>query len=292
MKNYLKISTFIAFGLLLFGVIGLTAAGGLDKSERALSIFSKAEYQLSEEIYITDYNSNYNLLIDSSNTEVEVKIGPKFLIQSYYYNEDDILNIDVNQTTAEITEEKWYLNIFNGCIFCQRGSKIIVSVPEDIILDTNITVANGKFDFQELTMSKLKMKLTNGDVMLADNIILDVVDIKLTNGDIKIANMTLEKEMTISNVNGDIEFDNTNGTLFTAKTVNGEIAGTNYTGTELLFETTNGGIEVYDIYAKDVTLETVNGSLFLSNSNFEYVIEKLDAKTVNGEKDIIANYRR
>lgn len=293
-KKWFRNSNIVAIIMILIGSLGLgyqfTFGEMIDLDD--LKITKDLQYsQIKDGLIISTDVRNAEITINGTkNKDITGEIS--YATTKKDKDEYEITFENNKLTITEIRKTRLIISFPKMSDFIKR--KIVLNIPEDLLVTIDAKTSNGKIDFNNLNIEQLYSKTSNGAINLDNLNSKDKITADTSNGRIEIKNINSNGDIIIETSNGRIELNNINTDKdIKSSTSNGRIFATDLKSKgNVSFKSSNGKIELFNLYAPNVDIKTSNGNLTLVNDDMDYVIDNLYVKTSNGKEYIKANYNR
>ncbi|MCM1052775.1 MAG: DUF4097 domain-containing protein [Ruminococcus sp.] len=271
----------VAIGLTVLLFLGTSTNFNFVKENSEL-LYQK-EFNLNDISLLTANIKNFDLTFKESSTN-DIKIEVYGAIKN-----KDSIEISLNNNELFVNQTKHKSTICIG--FCFHHNEIVISMPKDININTNLKAVSGDIKIDNNLNEKGVITTTSGDISLNS---LNKADITSTSGDITLKNInkgsvsstsgdiTINeiKEGTITTISGDIEVNNTDSLEVSSTSGEIEISKANKL---LNAKTTSGDIKIRSFNIEnDSKITSTSGDITINLLNDAYI----EAKTTSGDKDI------
>ena len=282
MRKHTKIWLLVAVSLILLGcIIGGCVMSILKWDLNRLSTvrYETNQHQIKEEFQ--------NISITADTADVTFALSKDGFCSVICYEEENAPHqVAVSEgtlTIKHVDSRKWYERI--GISF--TAPKITVYLPQEqysllsIRLSTgdvslaedfsfaniNITVSTGKIHVKDLSTGALELSVSTGKISV-DNVTCESLISRGSTGDIELKNVVARGSFFIERSTGDIELERCDAATLYLKTSTGDIEGSLRTGKVFLTHTRTGEV--------DVPRSTTGGTceIYTSTGDIEIEIER------------------
>ncbi|GLC87043.1 DUF4097 domain-containing protein [Lysinibacillus piscis] len=239
-----KRSSWLAGCIILLGILlagfGYISGGKWFIFKDDTGFHVPAKTTLEKNVYETENFSNIQVI--SHNSDVQIKTGDHFALETHTVNKDDV-SFHVKDNTLTVTTPEAKKNTFEFGIGNFHSSSITIYVPKDTKLHTvDIATSFGDTTLQHILYQQLLLDSGSGDITLqqTDG---ETTTIEQGFGDITARNIT-GKTLQIENQNGDITIG---GTIIDSATITssfGDITLHLQTSRQLTVHSNNGDIAI------------------------------------------------
>ena len=218
------------------------------------------------------------------------------VVISYYSDDEYKLNIEMSNSSKTLTlkreEDK---TAFAPVITFQSTCKTTIYIPENYEGSIDVTVANGSVKAQGITLQKLEITASNGEVSLKNVIVKEEASIETANGSITFDDTNIKK-LNVEAANGSLNAKESNfNDRFECKIHNGSVKFNNVEANEFDINVTNGETTLSRVECGTLlSVKTVTGSILveLKGNELDYKttlsanVGSVKGKTTSGNKTV------
>ena len=255
-------------------------------------------------------NHNFSILDDFA-FDIDIDLDNNFNDQRSMAIDDNISNININSTSADI-EVEFTDSVSSEIKMTTQGSFASTKSFEDIIntfeYSNNTAIISTKessLSFRSFTLkiyipiqykNNITINTISGDIDCSNNVSLDSFNLKSTSGDIEIIDVTA-KDMLLSVTSGDISIDNCSTENSTLTTISGDIDISTSKLGDTKINTTSGDIDISILELGNSTdIKSSSGNVYLdipSTENYKIKYSSLSGDfygdSSNGTKEKTIN---
>ena len=231
-------------------------------------------------------NSNTNLVVNDSNTAVEIEtVDSDELVVTMYETDNDYYTVERVGDTITVT--KHHENTFQlfGYWF-EDGATLVIEVPEQYMNKITVDASNGSITTTDVVAQELDFKTSNASINLEGETQVDDITLKSSNGSLNMDDVICENTIKATTSNASINTYNVTSDSMTFTSSNGSINAEELTGKNIELTTSNAIVEFEDVTVTDsLNVKTSNGRIegSLAGSETDYSIS---CDTSNGDCDV------
>ena len=230
-------------------------------------------------------------MLDSGHVTVQRHTGDDIRVEANVFERFETeIDIDEDEKTIYVKNESTISIVFSfnwiRTMFMEPD-EVIIFLPENLTIDdVDVSSRNGGYTMRDFQLSNLKVRTSNGNLLLENIEAVETIDMETSNGRITL-NTINAVEITSRTSNGRVNVTDLEADDIILRTSNGSITvrganSQNKDGQTFFARTSNGSVDVEEVYFKEVELRTSNGNIDYHNTDLTFIVENLTTSTSNG----------
>jgi len=230
-------------------------------------------------------------MLDSGHVTVQRHTGDDIRVEANVFERfENEIDIDEDEKTIYVKNESTISIVFSfnwiRTMFMEPD-EVIIFLPENLTIDdVDVSSRNGGYTMRDFQLSNLKVRTSNGNLLLENIEAVETIDMETSNGRITL-NTINAVEITSRTSNGRVNVTDLEADDIILRTSNGSITvrganSQNKDGQTFFARTSNGSVDVEEVYFKEVELRTSNGNIDYHNTDLTFIVENLTTSTSNG----------